>query len=708
MRTHANLEVATTAEASSLPLSKPAAISYTQSKYRPDIDGMRAFAVLSVIAFHAFPNFIKGGFIGVDIFFVISGYLISGIIFNHLSHDDFSFSDFYYRRIKRIFPSLLLVLVFSLAFGWYVLTTDEYRRLGEQVAGGAGFVANIVLWHESGYFDSSAASKPLLHLWSLGVEEQFYIMWPLLLYAAYKRKFNWLLLIAGLSAVSFLLNVVFVKDYPVASYYLPFTRFWELLLGAFLAYLHLNPNYHLESSGRLSQLSSLLGAILLAVSLLSINNALPFPGWWALLPTLGTFLIILAGKNACINKWFLSHPAAVWIGLISYPLYLWHWPLLSFMYIIAGPHPSHVLRIAIILLSIGLAWLSYVLLEKRIRFNTGAAVIPALSFGSVLILAAGLTVSQGGLEPRLTDPALSKLLSAVNDWNFPPAGFSNFEYDSQDYYIKKTGAEKVLFIGDSNMEQYGTRIDKVLSEQPLQSKTAIFATTGGCPPIVNVSVKEHPDCQPRLKSAYKLALSADIDTVVIAGCWYCYFVRAEEPDATMDYYYESNGVRNYFRNDKGAVLALAEFEKNLKVIASKKKVYLVLNAPAGDTLDPVAFAPGTRLSPQVQFTPPTDLSLNEFEHEYAPVRQALKAIALRAGAAVIDPLISLCKGGVCPAMTEQGFPIYKDSIHISAYYAENFVNYLDQTVLIPPAACLYKVCTVMSEKTINTQQASQN
>ena len=150
-------------------------------KYRPDIDGLRAIAVLSVVCFHAFPDLLKGGFIGVDIFFVISGFLISTIIFENLDKGTFSFSEFYSRRIKRIFPALLLVLIACYSFGWFALLADEHKQLGKHIAAGAGFVSNFVFWNESGYFDNAAETKPLLHLWTLGIEEQFYIIWPLLL-----------------------------------------------------------------------------------------------------------------------------------------------------------------------------------------------------------------------------------------------------------------------------------------------------------------------------------------------------------------------------------------------------------------------------------------------------------------------------------------------------------------------------------------------
>lgn len=207
-------------------------------KYRPDIDGLRAVAVLSVVGFHAFPLFVKGGFIGVDIFFVISGYLISIIIVGSLERNSFSFIEFYSRRIKRIFPALLLVLIACFAFGWDALLADEYKQLGKHIAGGAGFISNFLFWGDSGYFDNAAETKPLLHLWSLGIEEQFYIIWPLLLWLAWKKRFNLLTITIAVVVISFALNIGEVKgDDAVAAFYSPQTRFWELLVGSVLAYM---------------------------------------------------------------------------------------------------------------------------------------------------------------------------------------------------------------------------------------------------------------------------------------------------------------------------------------------------------------------------------------------------------------------------------------------------------------------------------------
>jgi peptidoglycan/LPS O-acetylase OafA/YrhL len=335
----------------------------THPKYRPDIDGLRAIAILSVVGFHAFPNWINGGFIGVDIFFVISGYLISSIIFDSLEHNHFSFFEFYSRRIKRIFPALILVLIACFAFGWFVLLADEYKQLGKHIAGGAGFIANFIFWNESGYFDNASDTKPLLHLWSLGVEEQFYIAWPVLLWFDWKQRLNMLTIVIAVGIISFALNIARINGgHTVAAFYSPQTRFWELLTGSLLAYATLRQwnsfpklkhwldtwlgkliySHPPEGDGRsLRNIQSLLGAALIAVGVFVIAKENHFPGWWAVLPTLGTVMIIAAGMQAWLNSAVLGNRMLVWFGLISFPLYLWHWPLLSFARIVESETPSH-------------------------------------------------------------------------------------------------------------------------------------------------------------------------------------------------------------------------------------------------------------------------------------------------------------------------------------------------------------------------------
>ncbi len=308
---------------------------------------------------------------GVDIFFVISGFLISTIIYSKLENNTFSFSDFYARRIKRIFPALIVVLFSTFALGWFLLLADEYKQLGKHIAAGAAFVSNFLLINEVSYFDNAAETKPLLHLWSLGIEEQFYILWPLLLWlwCYTRRSLIWLTIF--LAVISFLFNLYKIRTDTIANFYLPQSRFWELLCGAILAWYLLNKNkIRLCDLTSHKNLISSLGLMLIVIAIISITSKSKFPGWIALIPVMGTILIILAGPTAWINRVVLSNRILVWIGLISFPLYLWHWPLLTLARIVYSDAPSTLVRSIIVLISFFLAWLTYQFIEKPIRFST--------------------------------------------------------------------------------------------------------------------------------------------------------------------------------------------------------------------------------------------------------------------------------------------------------------------------------------------------
>lgn len=448
-------------------------------KYRPDIDGLRAIAVLAVVAFHAFPNWIKGGFIGVDIFFVISGYLISTIIFESLDKGTFSFSEFYSRRIKRIFPALILVLVSCFVFGWFTLLADEFQQLGKHIAAGASFISNIVFWNEAGYFDNAADTKPLLHLWSLGIEEQFYIVWPLLLWVAWKRNFNLLTITVVFAIISFALNLHGVKQDAVATFYSPQTRFWELLSGSLLAWVTLykkNSLTHIkgEIDARLSRIAyngkheidgkavanvlSFIGFFLLLYGFWRINKEVNFPGKWALVPVMGTLLLLIGGSKAWINRTILSNKIVVWFGLISFPLYLWHWPLLSFARISENEEPSLNIRIAAVVLSVVLAWLTYKIVERPIRFGKQSnAKVTALVVLMIVVGYIGYnSYARGGLSFRLKNMTHEKLLIKRKGLDTLQASLAWYQ-----------GKDNWLFLGD----KHGKTVSKLkLTITPKESE----------------------------------------------------------------------------------------------------------------------------------------------------------------------------------------------------------------------------------------------
>jgi len=344
--------------------------------YRKDIDGLRGIAVLAVVANHAAPDIplFESGFIGVDIFFVLSGFLITSIISTELAHGSFSFIRFWSRRIRRILPSLILVLAVSGVVFSIVLSPYLRRELLKNLIRASTFTSNYSSIGEADYFGAQVLN-PLLHLWSLAIEEQFYLFWPVACFAAYKYReiksiklMSLIILVTSFSAN--LITIYYVEDIPTAFYY-PHTRVWELMAGASIG-LFVTPS-GLNLATRkvfIRPITSLVGLAFIVFGFVFIHESSYFPGYWALLPVFGTCLIIIAGPNQTINKVLLSNSIIVWFGKISYSLYLWHFPAL---FLLRQLHPgltNKPLTVATVIASFGIAWLSTKLFENPIRFGS--------------------------------------------------------------------------------------------------------------------------------------------------------------------------------------------------------------------------------------------------------------------------------------------------------------------------------------------------
>jgi peptidoglycan/LPS O-acetylase OafA/YrhL len=300
--------------------------------YRPDIDGLRAIAVLSVVFCHAGVG-LPGGYVGVDVFFVISGYLITSLILKELKQETFSLADFWERRIRRILPALVAVTIAALLAGWFLLMPEAYASLGKSVAALALLISNVQFWRDTGYFEAAAEEKPLLHTWSLAVEEQFYLFVPvfLLLLARTSRLHRAVALLTLAMIVSFGLSIYGTHRHPDATFYLLPSRAWELFVGALLAFV---PIGWLTGSTRCKELAAALGLALILIPCVLYDQSTRFPGLAAVPPVLGTALLIWSGNTSTaglpITNRCLTWRPFVAVGLISYSLYLWHWPLLAF------------------------------------------------------------------------------------------------------------------------------------------------------------------------------------------------------------------------------------------------------------------------------------------------------------------------------------------------------------------------------------------
>jgi peptidoglycan/LPS O-acetylase OafA/YrhL len=389
--------------------------------FRADINGLRALAVLGVVVFHADRVWLPGGFVGVDIFFVISGFLISRIILAQCAAGRFSLAMFYARRARRILPALLVVLSFVWVVGWFMAAPTQFREIGGGLLGNSYFTVNFWLMRLAGvggYFGADSTTKPLLHLWSLSIEEQFYLVWSVLLLALFKLERRLaLFVILGVFVASFAFSVYLTPIDPIAAFYLPWTRGWELALGALLAYREVFWLWALPYPSRgIANISAGAGIALMLGAYLFLNETRPFPGWLATIPTVGSALVI-ASPRSLPGEVALGNRVAGFFGAISYPLYLWHWPLFAFARIWPGVLLTTPVLFALAGVAVLLAALTYRLIEQPV-----AAPFRRRPFATGLVLVGLLALT--GIVGRVTYD--SKGFPS----RFPPLVDRIFDYDS--------------------------------------------------------------------------------------------------------------------------------------------------------------------------------------------------------------------------------------------------------------------------------------
>jgi peptidoglycan/LPS O-acetylase OafA/YrhL len=494
-------------------------------RYRPEVDGLRALAVVPVMLFHAGVPYIGGGFVGVDIFFVISGFLIT---LSLLADENFSpidrFARFYQRRLRRIIPALALVVTATLVGGVAVLLPHELIQLGKSAVATSLFVSNFWFWSQSGYFAASAQSMPLLHTWSLAVEEQFYIVFPLLLIVLGKgRRIVSFIVVSSVAAAIFVFSVYLTMHKPGVAFYWP-TRAWELLLGSMLALAGSAPR-------RTREVISIAGLLLIAFSLFAFDRTTPFPGYSALVPVLGAVGVIYGGGETFVGR-ALSLRPLVWIGLISYSLYLWHWPILGLTkQALVVDHLSVTQTMGCIAATFLAAALSWRFVEmpfrkirmqrKRLFFWAGAT----LGCG----VAAGLALpALQGLPSRFSDESLR--LARVQAADKPE---NCVDYDR---FVCQVGVGEPRFLvwGDSHAGALSPAIANIAATPGL------YAAFGGCPPLLGLVPDELPgDDKPNCKEhnqkiVEKVATDGSIDVVILAAYWSAYKLKDVYLRDTLD------------------------------------------------------------------------------------------------------------------------------------------------------------------------------
>jgi peptidoglycan/LPS O-acetylase OafA/YrhL len=616
--------------------------------YRPDIDGLRAVAVAAVVLGHAFPSLAPGGFIGVDVFFVISGFLISSVILRSRDRGRFSALAFYQGRVRRIFPSLILVLLACLVFGWYSLWFEEFRQLCKHTFSASAFVSNVALWREAGYFDTASEQKPLLHLWSLGVEEQFYLLWPLVLVLTFSRRMWCGATLSVAIAGSFLWNVLWTFTSPTSAFYLLQCRLWELAAGGLLAVVSLQAQ--LPGGPRLRQWGAAAGLALLGIATWLLSPA-AFPGWWALLPTVGTLLLIAAGPEAAVNR-VLSLRPVVFVGLISYPLYLWHWPMLAFARIIAGGTPALGVRVVMIVASPLLAWLTYRMIEMPIRRSRHPAIVLALVAVMGVTGLFGLAVYRGDLG-RAGKAPLPYEDDFVTFGAFV-AGFRPCTGPETSERCVQAGDGRVdaAIVGDSHADQLFPGIAQLDARRNWS-----LMSTASCPPAIGTSSLRGTPARCIDRNERVTAALVDHPSIRVVVLTFSFGYPTADLESIID------GV--------GHTVSV--------LLRGGKEVVLYQDIPVLP-FQPADQVPRPFRPRDVPSVVPRQAALDL----QPPYRAAFVRLQMRYPAIqIFDPVPSLCDASTCTAY-RQGHSLYFDSNHLSiagsAYVAGSFMSWLNANI----------------------------
>ena len=601
-------------------------------QHRPEIDGLRAVAVLPVVLFHAGVGVFSGGYVGVDVFFVISGFLIAGLIKDDLETGRFSILGFYNRRVRRILPALIFTALLTSAAAFALLLPRFLIDFSKSLVSVSTFISNFYFWKASGYFENSALLRPMLHTWSLAVEEQFYIFMPLAAYAVFRFLGKRWFLVFGAAAIASLgLSIYATQVGPTANFFLLPTRAWELLLGALFSFLP--PR---REAGPVSQVMSLLGVGLIAWSVFTYNEATPFPGAAALAPCLGTaFAIYFAHPQRTLVGRVLTLKPMIGIGLISYSLYLVHWPIAVFWRYLTLEPPSPLGAMAIFTLSILLAAFSWRFIEQPFRKRGAASNLRVIGAGLAALAVIGL-IGAAGLASRgwpQRFPTVTQTETAEDAANLWRSGTCFLEGDlnlsawsAEACAINRGGDTPALLWGDSFAAHYAPGVAAAAAGGPVR---VYQYTAAGCPPALDYYSYARPNCRAFNQNALRLIDELGIRRVILSARWVDLRLRGlEHLRSTLD--------------------ALA---------ARHVEVYVVGQSPMfiADVAIIAARAGGNGTA-----TASWPISID------ASVNDELRAIAAASGATFIDPLAVLCEGARCP-YREDGELLYWDYGHFSEY-----------------------------------------
>lgn len=655
--------------------------------YRPDIDGLRGIAVLSVVLFHAGVPMLGGGFVGVDIFFVISGYLICSIIHREIEQQRFSFAEFYARRARRILPALVAVLLVSSLTGLLVMTSQELRDFASSAAATVLAVANIYFWKTLNYFSAAAEYKPLMMTWSLAVEEQFYVFFPVLLLMLQRLKWRALPAVAALTVLSFAASVYLLNRNPMTAFFLLPSRAWEMGVGAMLAIAYRPVTQWVDARPRaLRETLAAAGLAMLAVAIFGYGHSTAFPGVAALLPVLGTALLIATGASV-INRHLLAARVLVFIGLVSYSWYLWHWPMLSFARLASDQTLSLATTCTIAALSFVIAVLSWRYIEVPFRTSTMPTRPLLWRYGAAsvaMVAVAGVMIVGNGLPQRLPDHFVAVERSTVNPSDPCLANYRQSQPDLSAHCLATKGPSLAL-IGDSHAAALAPAVRALAAREGLGY---VQLTKMSCPTLTGVTryMTNHPghdrECGAFNRAAIDtIRANPAIQTVILTGYW-----SAPLDDALQG--------QRYAVGDAGARTSAQQSRDNLakglrdtvtELQAAGKKVLLLKDVPMFDFDPPrsvamaeiparLALAKLLQQSPKgarFQVAVQNIINRNDITNRFIDDAGAgLPAVT------VLNPWQALCGNGYCRIGADNHL-YYFDTQHVSGSGAARIVDGLD-------------------------------
>lgn len=652
-----------------------------KSTYRADIDGIRAIAVLAVILYHAHIKYFSGGFVGVDIFFVISGYLITTIILRELDKRNFSLARFYERRIRRIFPALFTILTATLLVSIIFFDANEFRDFGKSLIATTFFSSNILFWTQSGYFDGPSELKPLLHTWSLAVEEQYYIFFPLLLsFLARFFRSRLVLVLTGIAVASFALNQYSISRDASGAFYLVHMRIWELLIGSILAVKIISRKVNPHIDNLLGLLG--LGMIILSIFIYSINT--PFPGVSAIFPTIGTALIIYSGTSSkTFTRQFLSFWPLVFLGQISYSLYLWHWPIIVFARYYAILELKPLETIAVLLATLLLSTLTWRFIEMPFRQNIFlkrdnifqlAAIITLLmiSTGSVIYI-------KDGFPDRFSKDQLTIDQNIDIQWKY----WDKCELDANNIQTPlklcqigaMTNAPTFLLWGDSHAEALATSIQVSASQS---YKTGVVAFTAGCPPLLGIDRQEEKLCAKFNTTILKYIQDhPDLETIILASRWALSAEGTRYKNEEGKSLILENALTGPTNTDSNASLFELGINQTINALLQlKRKVVIVTQVPEIGYDVPSAFSIAQRTGRDLNKT--IAPSYNEYLDRNKIVEAVFESASKNRSITIVDPSKALCTEENCLVVSE-GRPLYRDDDHLSTFGAQ-FISYIFNVV----------------------------